>query len=556
MPLDHVGTKMTTDYQSPVAMLAHWEKTTPNAIFLRQPINGVIKNYTWHDVSNQARRVAARLEEMALPPGSRICIFSKNCAQWFIADLGIMLAGHVSVPIFPTAGKETVSYVLEHADVKLVFAGKFDAPEQSVSYLPNNIPVVNFGYHEFTATHQWTDYLDIAPITEWPERAPDEMMTIIYTSGSTGQPKGVVHNYGTITWAASGCLGDLGVSADDRVMSYLPLAHITERVIIELASYYSGMQISFVESLDSFTRDVQNQRPTLFVSVPRLWTKFQMGVLAKMPQKKLDILLKIPLLNNLIRKKITSALGIDQARLWASGSAPLAPATIRWFARLGVQISEGWGMTENAAYGTAHVPFRTDKIGTIGNAYTGVDIRISDEGEIQVKSPCNMVGYYLEPEKTAETFTADGYLRTGDKGEIDAEGYVRITGRLKEIFKTSKGKYVVPAPIEAKILENTSVEQVCVTGSNLPQPIALLVLSEEAKTHSQRELKASLEHTLSKVNDQLESHMKVDHIVVLDEEWSIENELLTPTLKVKRHVLEARFADLIEADHAHKVVFA
>lgn len=555
MPQDHTGTTMTTELKTPLEMLYHWEQTAGNQIYLRQPINGVLKNFTWNDVGSQARKIAARLRAMELEPGSRICIFSKNCAEWFIIDLGIMLAGHVSVPIFPTAGKETVEYVLQHADVKLVFVGKFDAAEQSFSYIPSSVPTVVLPYHDLKGTYTWTDYLNIEAISDNPKRDLDDLMTIIYTSGSTGQPKGVMHSYATICWAAQNSLHELSVESNDRIMSYLPLAHITERVIIELSSFYSSAQIAFVESLDSFTRDVAAHRPTLFISVPRLWTKFQMGVLAKMPQKKLDLLLKIPILNNVIRKKITSALGIDQSRAWASGSAPLAPATIRWFAKLGVNISEGWGMTENAAFGTAQLPFRADKIGTIGKAYTGVDIRLSEEAEIQVKAPCNMLGYYLEPEKTAETFTEDGYLRTGDKGEIDAEGYVRITGRLKEIFKTAKGKYVVPAPIEAKILENTNIEQVCVTGNNLPQPIALMVLSEEAAKHSQDQLRESFSATLDQVNATLESHMRLDHLVVLKEEWSIENELLTPTLKVKRHVLEERFKDLIESSHADKVVF-
>ena len=555
MPLGQTGTITMTDIKTPLEMLYHWEQNAGNQIYLRQPINGVLKNFTWSDVGSQARKIAARLRAMELDSGSRICIFSKNCAEWFITDLGIMLAGHVSVPIFPTAGKETVEYVLQHADVKLLFAGKFDAAKQSFSYIPKSVPTVVFPYHDLSGTYSWQEYLDIEPISDDPQRELDDLMTIIYTSGSTGQPKGVMHSFSTICWAAQNSLHELSVNNEDRLMSYLPLAHITERVIIELSSFYSGAQISFVESLDSFTRDVSAHRPTLFVSVPRLWTKFQMGVLAKMPQKKLDVLLKIPFLSSVIRKKITSALGIDQSRAWASGSAPLAPATIHWFAKLGVNISEGWGMTENAAFGTAQLPFRHDKVGTIGKAYGGVDIRLSDEGEIQVKAPCNMLGYYLEPEKTAETFTEDGYLRTGDKGEIDAEGYVRITGRLKEIFKTSKGKYVVPAPIEAKILENTNVEQVCVTGNNLPQPIALMVLSEEAARHSEEELTESFTATLKNVNATLESHMRLDHLLVLKEEWSIENELLTPTLKVKRHVLEERFKDLIEKSHDAKVVF-
>lgn len=554
MPLDTVATT-STDLKTPVEMLYKWEQECPDTVYLRQPLNGQVSDFTWQTVATQARKVAAQLRAMNLEPGSRICIFSKNCAEWFITDLGIMLAGHVSVPIFATAGAETISYVLNHADVKLMFVGRMDNYAQSLSYIPDGVPTVSFPYPELNIGTSWSDYMDIAPISDNPVPDLDDLMTIIYTSGSTGQPKGVMHSYKTINWAASACLDDLAVSAADRVMSYLPLAHITERVIVELASFYSGMQISFVESLETFNRDVVAHRPTLFVSVPRLWTKFQMGILAKMPQKKLNILLSIPILNNVIKKKIVSALGIDQARLWASGSAPLAPPVIKWFERLGVKISEGWGMTENSAFGTASVPYRSDKVGFIGKAYNGVDIRISDEGEIQVKAPCNMLGYYLEPEKTAETFTEDGYLRTGDKGEIDADGYVKITGRLKEIFKTSKGKYVVPAPIEGKILENTNVEQVCVTGNNLPQPIALMVMSEEAAKLSQDDLTTSLTATLEKVNAGLESHMKLDHVVVLKDEWTIDNGLLTPTLKVKRHVLEQQFSDIIATEFKHKVVF-
>ena len=211
-------------------------------------------------------------------------------------------------------------------------------------------------------------------------------------------------------------------------------------------------------------------------------------------------------------------------------------------------------MTENSAYGTASVPFRHDKIGCIGKPYDGVDIRISDEGEIQVKAPCNMKEYYLEPEKTAEVFTEDGYLRTGDRGVVDDEGYIRITGRLKDIFKTAKGKYVAPAPIEAKFMENPLVEQVCVTGTNLPQPVALLVLSEEAQKQNKQEVEESLKRTLMHINSGLESHQVLDHVVIMQSEWTIENDLLTPTLKVKRHVLEDRFHDVIQASYSSPVV--
>ena len=554
MPRDMTTDATKHDVSSPLSMLYHWEKERGDDVYLTQPVKGEYQPYTWSQIGNLARRIAHRLQELELPPQSRIGIFSKNCAEWFIVDLGIMMAGHISVPIFSTAGADTIQYVLNHADVKLLFIGKLDNTAEQVAAVPDSYHTVAFPYPNLPTSQQWAEFIDCPAIDDSPVPDMDQTMTIIYTSGSTGQPKGVVHTYHSICWAAQRSLNQLNIDTSDRTLSYLPLAHITERVLVELSSFYSGGQIYFVESLDSFQRDVKTCQPTLFISVPRLWTKFQMGVLAQMPQKKLNTLLKIPVLKGIVAKKIREGLGLNHARLWASGSAPLAPAVIEWFAKIGINISEGWGMTENSAYGTASVPFRHDKIGCIGKPYDGVDIRISDEGEIQVKAPCNMKEYYLEPDKTAEVFTDDGYLRTGDRGVMDEEGYIRITGRLKDIFKTAKGKYVAPAPIEAKFMENPLVEQVCVTGTNLPQPIALLVLSEEAQKQNKQEVESSLQRTLSQINSGLESHQVLDHVVIMQSEWTIENDLLTPTLKVKRHVLEERFHDVIQASYSSPVV--
>ncbi|MEW9796585.1 AMP-binding protein [Alteromonas sp. CYL-A6] len=555
MPRDMTNENGSETIKSPLAMLYHREQTRPNDVYLTQPVDGEYQTYTWGDVAKLVRKVAGQLTAMNLEPGSRIGIFSKNCAEWFITDLGIMMAGHVSVPIFATAGADTIQYVLQHADVKVLFLGKLDNLEEQAAAVPDKYHTVAFPYPGIPATQQWNDFINAEPLQGNPEPDMDSMMTIIYTSGSTGQPKGVVHTYYSMCWAAQRSLKKLNIGKDDRVLSYLPLAHITERVLVEFASFFGGGKIYFTESLSTFQRDVLTCRPTLFISVPRLWTKFQLGVLAKMPQKKLDFLLRIPIIGSLVATKIRQGLGLDKARLWASGSAPLAPAVIEWFTRIGINISEGWGMTENSAYGTSSVPFRRDKIGSIGKAYDGVDIRISDEGEIQVKAPCNMREYYLDPEKTQEVFTEDGYLRTGDKGVMDDEGYVRITGRLKDIFKTAKGKYVAPAPIEAKFMENPIVEQICVTGNNLPQPVALMVLSEEAKKQDKKKVEASLMKTFDDINAGLESHQVMDRMLVMTHEWSIENDLLTPTLKVKRHVLEERFNDIIQADYKDKLVW-
>jgi long-chain acyl-CoA synthetase len=539
--------------KTPLEMLYHWEDNRAQSVYLKQPVDGVIKEFTWHETSQQARKVAASLLAMDLPKASNIAILSKNCAEWFITDLAIMLAGHVSVPIYSTAGEKTIRYVLDHAKCPVIFVGKLDNTQKQVAAIDNGIEKLAFPYPNIPADKQWDELLQVAPFSDKPIPSLDSVMTIVYTSGSTGNPKGVVHNYESICWAASNSLNELGVDQNDRILSYLPLAHITERVLVEIASFYSSSRIDFIESLDTFARDVRATQPTLFLSVPRLWTRFQMGVLANMPQKKLDLLLRIPIVAWWVSKKIRTKLGLGQARLCASGSAPIPATTLEWFRKIGVNISEGWGMTENSAYGTCCMPFRSDKIGSIGRAYAGVDIRIVEQGEIQVKGPCNMKEYYLEPEKTAEVMTEDGYLKTGDKGSIDSEGYITITGRLKEIFKTSKGKYIAPVPIESKLMANSFIEQVCVTGSQLKQPIGLVVLSPEALKLPAEEIEQSLLTTLNEVNATLESHAVLDCLVVMKDEWTVDNGLLTPTLKVKRHELEEQYDSLINSALSGKI---
>ncbi|GLR69757.1 AMP-binding protein [Agaribacter marinus] len=567
MPLDSMNE--ASQVASPLSQLYKWEAECPERCYMKQPTTRGLVEYSWGETALLARKVAAKLLSLNYPKGSRIAILAKNSAEWMIVDLAIMMAGHISVPIFATAGKSTLSFILKHAECPLIFIGKLDSYDainaivadfeadalSENSKISKPLETVAFPYEGINANLHWEQFIDIEPLMENPIRDANEIMTIIYTSGSTGQPKGVVHTFYSICWAAQASLYSLGVNDGDRLMSYLPLAHITERTLVELSSFYACTTLHFVESLDTFTRDVKSCQPTLFISVPRLWTKFQMGVLVKLSQKKLKFLLSLPFVGKKVAEKIRNELGISNARLWASGSAPLAPALIEWFSQLGINISEGWGMTENSAFGTANVPFRQDKIGSIGKAYDGVDIRIAEDGEIQVKSDCNMIGYYKDQEKTSGVFTNDGYLRTGDKGEIDSDGYIRITGRLKDIFKTEKGKYVTPAPIEAMIMENPIVEQVCVTGTNLPQPIALLVLSEEARADDKDDISESLLNTLESVNASLESHQRLDRIIVFVQEWSIDNDLLTPTLKVKRHVIEERFKDIITDKYSQKVVW-
>jgi long-subunit acyl-CoA synthetase (AMP-forming) len=355
---------------------------------------------------------------------------------------------------------------------------------------------------------------------------------------------------------ASGASKALKLFPEDRMLSYLPLAHVFERTVVEQASINSGLEIYFAESLDTFVSDIQRARPTIFVSVPRLWSKFQQGVFQKMPAKKLRRLLKVPILSGVVKKKLLTGLGLQDARLAISGSAPLSEDIINWYRGLGLELLEGYGMSENFAYSHISFPGRS-RVGYVGEPWPGVEQRISEKGEIEVKSPADMMGYYKAEDKTKETFTDDGFLLTGDKGEIDAKGRLKITGRIKEIFKTSKGKYVAPAPIENKLVSHDALEIVCVAGAECPQPHALLHLSEADLPKRddpafRAELEKSLPELMKKVNATLDPHEALQFLVVVKDTWDIENGFLTPTMKIKRDVIEDTYKSKIDGWYASR----
>ena len=339
-------------------------------------------------------------------------------------------------------------------------------------------------------------------------------------------------------------------------MSYLPLAHVFERTFVELGSLYSGFQLFFAESLDTFVQDLQRAQPTLFLSVPRLWVKFQHGVLQKLPKEKLEKLLKVPLLNKVIKKKVLKGLGLNKVKLAGSGSAPLSNDVLDWYRNLGLELLEGYGMSENFAYSHMNKPGRS-RTGYVGEALPGVEMKISDEGEVLVKSPATMMGYYKDEEKTRETFSEDGFLKTGDKGEIDEMGRLKLTGRIKEIFKTSKGKYIAPAPIENRLMSHEAIEMVCVSGANQTQPHALVMLGEEIRPKMadeafRKDIEASFKQLITDVNKTVDPHEQLAFITVVSDEWSIENSFLTPTLKLKRNVVEDAYQENVDSWYAKR----
>lgn len=532
----------------PLELFYEREARHPNKRYMVQPLGGgQLLELSWADVGEQARRVANWLRSRELPPGSRIAIISKNCAHWIVADLGIWMAGYVSVPLYPNLTAGSMRQVLEHSEAAMAFVGKLDDWASMAPGLPAGMPTVSLPLHPHgDFDYRWDDLQRSAPIQDDPKPAANQLATIIYTSGTTGTPKGVMHNFSNLGFAASNAIKLFGVGEDDRLISYLPLCHVAERMFVELASIYAGQTIFFAESLDTFLEDLKRARPTVMFGVPRIWTKFQMGVYSKMPAQKLDRLLRLPIIGRFIGRKVLAGLGLDAIRYALSGAAPVPEALLNWYRRLGMEIQEVYGMTENCGYSHVCLPGRF-KQGWIGQNNPGVEVRIAEDGEVQVRSGATMQGYYKDPMKTAETLTDDGFLRTGDKGEQDANGNLRLTGRLKEIFKTSKGKYVAPAPIENRLGEHSRIEQVCVVGDGLPQPIALCVLSDvgrqEAANDSRDELESSLKELLAEVNGRLDQHERLHGLVLVKEVWAVENGFLTPTLKIKRAVIEGTYGE-------------
>jgi long-chain acyl-CoA synthetase len=532
--------------------LYHWEKTTPDRIAFTQPLGGgPVRDYTWREVMDQSRRMAAYLKSQGIQPGDRVAILSKNTAHWMMSDYAIWLAGAVSVPLYPTLAPTTIRQILDHSQAKLLFVGKLDGWEHMKPGVPEGLPCVSHPLSPDDAKKSYPQWDDITakspPMAESPLRAEDDLSTIMYTSGTTGMPKGVMHTFGNFARAVQTGLKRVPLVESSRMLSYLPLSHVVERTLVEHGQLATGMHVYFAESLDTFTKDLQRARPTVFFSVPRLWVKFQQGISAKMPPAKLQRLLKIPILSGIVKKKILTALGLQDCTFAAGGAAPMPEQLLRWYTSLGLRLAEGYGMTENL--GATHISSGDPAdFGTVGRPYDGVQCRTDPAtGEIQVQCAWLMQGYYKEPEKTAEVFTADGWLKTGDKGSIDAQGRLRITGRVKDLFKTSKGKYVAPAPIEDKLVMHTAIEACCVTGANLGQPLALVMLNMEAVKQAgdsggRSELEASLATHLDEINATLDPHEQLDCLVVMTEPWTVDNDLITPTFKVKRNRIEDLFA--------------
>ena len=528
-----------------------WEQKHHNRPLLKQPFGDKWEIYTWGEVGQMARKLATGLKSLGLRKNAHIGLISKNCREWIIADMAIMMAGFVSVPFFPSLKGEELNFLLDFGDVDLLFVGKIETWEEIKNKIPNDLQLIKFptyeGFSNVDRGEEWKIFLDkYKPIKNPHVPKLSDLWTIIFTSGTTGNPKGVKLSYYAIDQTKNITLKvnplKVDFNGNNDFISYLPLNHIAERVVVEHVCLRFGGSLSFVESIDSFAKNLKDIQPHIFFAAPRIWTKFQLGILGKLSQNKINILTKIPIISNLIKNKLKKGLGLSRARSTISGSAPLSISTIEWFRKVGIYITNGYGMTENCAICSQVDGRNFKKLDSVGRAQYGAEIKIDkSNSEVLMRGPYVMDGYYKNDKLTYKTLV-DGWLRTGDKGYLDGEGYLYITGRVSDSFKTSKGEFIEPLTLESYFDDIQEIEEICITGLGLPQPIGLVQLSEIGKSIPKDELLEIFDKKLSDINLDLENYKKISTLVIVKEQWTEQNKILGPTLKIKRGNVEEKYS--------------
>ncbi|GAB5415774.1 MAG: AMP-binding protein [Congregibacter sp.] len=525
--------------------LRHWAAERPNTPWMIEAWSNHERSFTWAEGAAEIQAAAAWLATKTSQPGAKVGLLSANCAHWMLADYAIMASGNVTVPIFTTMNAETVDYVASFAGIEMLVLGNAANWEAIRSVIPEHIHIVTLPSAPVVdGATSWDQIVAEGKQLPSPEDADEnKLATIVFTSGTTGKPKGVMHSMATLREASDGVRLLTQSNTDSRWLSYLPLAHMAERVVVENHAMVAGGTIYFNESQESFLKDLQNAKPTMLLGVPRIWEKLQQVVLAH--------LVSLEDLNearangevDAVAAKVKGFLGLESIEYILTSTAPTPAPLKAWYEELGIVLYDGYGQSEVLPVCGNRPDNR--KLDSIGVAVPGVDIRIAEDGEIMARGSGTSLGYYNDPEKTAETFEPDGWVHTGDRGRIDEDGHVFITGRVKEIFKTARGKYVAPAPIEGQFLESPSIEQACLTGLGLTQTVMIAVVAESASTKSDDELSSELLSWTASINARLEKHERIGALLLTPTPWTQENEVLTHTLKLKRDAVEDRYASAL-----------
>ena len=543
-----------SNYPTLVDKLYELKSNSPNEVFLRQPFGDEWEEFTYDEVITEALQLVTAMKSIGLEKGDKIGIYSKNCYQWVIAEIAIMLGGFVTVPFYSNLVGDALNEVINLSDIKLLFVGKIDSWKKAKTGIPKELPIVSFankyGNAKVDSGIEWDEFIkDKEPDAENFRPNLSDIWAIFYTSGTTGIPKGAVMNYSApanLIMKQDGKHNNFNFNAPGKntFLSYLPLNHIAEQTLIITCGFYNEGQISFVESLYTFAKNLADVKPSIFLAVPNIWIKLQQGIIADSP--RLDAMLRIPKVAEDIKKKIRMSIGLDNTKLIISGASALPKSTIKWFQKIGIYIRETYGMTEALAIVIIQ-PKNDIRIESTGKCFEEGEIKIDPEtDEILVKNSWTFEEYYNEPELTKASFDKDGFYKTGDTGDLDSDGFLKIKGRVNDTFKTAKGEFIIPVPIENRFAINDFIEQICVVGKDLPQPIGLIQLSDKCKNISFDEIKESLLSSLNKVNAQLHLHEKLNKLLVISEKWTLDNGILTPTNKIKRNTIHETYQHLYE----------
>ncbi len=531
------------DFDTLPEFLDHWADTRGDKIWLRDLREEGSEDFSWAEARRQINAVAAALEAR-FGHDEKMIILSRNRPHWFMADLATIRSGNVTVSMFTTLPPSTAQYIAEFTDAKVIFVGESPNWEAVRSVLPSDITVVALPGVSIDGDHiTWEQLLEEGEGREIGHVCKgDEVVSLVFTSGTTGMPKGVIQTHDSNVVPIRRFIKAFGLRDQPRYFSYLPLSHIAERQIVEFSSLFCCGEVNFNESLETILRDLQRTRPHMFFGPPRIWEQFQQAVVGKFGgQEALEAALEQDAEG--IGKLVLDTMGLGEVEYCLTAAAPTPPPLIHWWQSLGLTLMEGFGQTE--AMGLIVSGTDSRRIGSIGKPIGEVEYKITDEGELAVKANGCTPGYYKEPDKTAELIR-DGWLHTGDKARVDEDGFLYITGRVKDYFKTIQGKFVAPPPIEGMFAENALVEQQCLMGRGFSKTVMVAVLTEGARSVDRASVEASVRESIAEINDKVEKHARIGAVILSEEPWSIENEILTPTMKIKRDKIDERFGEVGE----------
>ena len=529
--------------QTLTEQLAHWAQECPERVWLRDLSEAGETTYSWSEAQEQVLAAAAALEKK-LGSGQSMALLSKNRAHWVLADLAIIASGNISVPLFTTHTATTAEYILGFTETKVLFLGETSNWDAVKAVLPKDVLIITLPGVNCDIDHITWDSLVTAGSGDHPahKASASDLISLVFTSGTTGMPKGVIQTHESNLIPVRRGTEAFASREDSRFFSYLPLSHIAERQIVEYGSMVACGAIWFNESMETLLRDLPACKPNIFFGPPRVWEQLQQAVLGKVGgQEALDTLLEQDAEG--ISTMVLGGLGLTEVDYCLTAAAPTPPALIHWWEKLGLKLCEGFGQTEAMSLIVTKVDDR--RIGSIGKPISGVEVKISDIGELLIRAEGCTPGYYQQPEKTAELWQ-NGWLHTGDKAYVDDDGFIFITGRVKDYFKTIQGKFVAPPPIEGMFANNSHAEQQCLLGRGFSKTVMVTVLSEAAKGLDRQVVEASVLDTIASINTEVEKHARIGAVIISSEHWTIENEILTPTLKIRRERVEAVFAEKAE----------